>query len=65
MAKSISQERRIVTYPDPKYHKLLTASSKLSGISISEQVGNVLRAYYDGLSDREREDLIAKSKNIF
>ncbi|QTE37481.1 hypothetical protein J3L18_31030 [Mucilaginibacter gossypii] len=64
MGKSIALERKVTAYPDPKYHRLLMASSKIDGVSVSELVGKAIKSFFDGMPERDIEELMSKSKNL-
>ncbi len=47
MAKSVSQERRTVFYPDPVYKKRLEVLNKQTGESKSSLINQAVREFLD------------------
>lgn len=53
MAKSVAHARRVVTYPPPKYFKLLNAYADTHEVSKSEVLSDALKAFFDALNPRK------------
>lgn len=62
MAKSVTQERREVFYPDPVYKNLLEGLSQSTGEPKSSIVNRGLRELLDKMPAPEREKLLQKLK---
>jgi len=47
--KNYDAERRIVSYPKPKYVKFIVADASNDGVSKSYLIGKIVEKYYDAL----------------
>lgn len=57
MAKKPILERRLVTYPHPKYHRLFIADCYSSATGKAEHLERIIRKHYDSLNESERKNL--------
>lgn len=62
MAKSVTQERREIFYPDPMYKNLLEALSEDSGEPKSSIVNRALRELLDKMPSVQNQSLLQKYK---
>lgn len=52
--KSSALDRKLETYPHPKYHKMVVAYSQLHEVSKSEVVSTSIKNFFDNLPPTEK-----------
>jgi hypothetical protein len=63
--KSVSLERRMQTYPPPKYHTLAVAFAKTNEMRESEAVSFIIKDFFDRMPESERQRILHLSKNTY
>lgn len=63
--RSTAIERIVQAYPPPKYHQLLCADAKVSGVSRSNIVCDALKAYYDRMPEQEKQRILRAARNSY
>jgi hypothetical protein len=59
-----SIERRIATYPKPKYYALVIMDSRDNAVSTSSMVSKIIERHYDNMPNEERLKLLHKFNQL-
>lgn len=60
---SVATERRLVTYPPPKFHSLTEAFAIANEMPSSKAVAFIIKDFFDRMSEQERQRILQVASN--